>query len=144
VFEGMPYDHYVAELGATLGAELLRTHRCYLPEVRRLREGGIRIKGMAHITGGGLLDNIPRVLPAGLGARLAYGTWPVPSIFPFVQSRGNISFPEMCHVFNLGLGYILIVAPEEVEHARAVLPELLHVGEVVPAPEGPRVRVEQS
>lgn len=144
VFEGVPYNQYMPELGRTLGEELLRTHRCYLPEVRRLRDAGVRIKGMAHITGGGLLDNIPRMLPPGLSARLAYGSWPVPPIFSLVQARGGVSFEEMCHVFNLGLGYVLAVAPEEIERARAAVPELLVVGAVVPAESGPRVIVERT
>jgi phosphoribosylformylglycinamidine cyclo-ligase len=144
VFEGVPYDQYMPELGRTLGEELLRTHRCYLSEVRRLREAGVPIKGMAHITGGGLLDNVPRMLPPGLGARLRFGSWPVPPIFPLVQARGAVSFEEMCHVFNLGLGYVLGVDPDEVERARAAVPELLIVGEVVPVEVGPRVVVERA
>jgi phosphoribosylformylglycinamidine cyclo-ligase len=143
VFAGVPYDQYMPELGRTLGEELLRTHRCYLFEIRRLREAGVHIKGMAHITGGGLIDNIPRMLPVGLAARLWYGSWPVPPIFSLVQERGRVSFEEMCHVFNLGLGYVLAVSPDDVERARAAVPELIVAGEVVPAEADPRVIVER-
>jgi phosphoribosylformylglycinamidine cyclo-ligase len=122
VFAEVPLDHVYPELGRPLGEVLLRSHRCYLHDVERLREA-VRVKGMAHITGGGLVDNPPRMLPGGLYARLEWGSWPVPPIFSLIQRLGEVSDDEMRRVFNLGLGMVLVVAPEEVDRALEVLGE---------------------
>jgi len=116
------------ELGRTLGEELLEPHRCYYNDLAPLLP---HIKGMAHITGGGLLENIPRTLPEGLCARLWKGSWEVPPIFPLVQRLGQVEEGEMYRVFNMGLGMVLFVAPEEVAEVQARLPQARVVGEVV-------------
>ncbi|MBI4233975.1 MAG: phosphoribosylformylglycinamidine cyclo-ligase [Chloroflexi bacterium] len=120
-------QHY-PELGKALGEELLVPHRCYYP---LLAQALPHIRGMAHITGGGLLENVPRVLPQGLAARFRWGSWPVPPIFTLVQRHGNIAQREMLRVFNLGIGMVLMAAPEDVARVRQTVPEALPIGEVV-------------
>ncbi|MDK2927734.1 MAG: phosphoribosylformylglycinamidine cyclo-ligase [Bacillota bacterium] len=107
-------------LGCTLGEELLRPTRIYVRPVRELMRQ-VKVKGMAHITGGGLLENIPRVLPPGTRVRLAAGSWPVPPIFQLLRTKGNVPEPEMLRTFNVGIGYVLIVAREDKEEALGVL-----------------------
>ena len=119
--------HY-QELGCRLGEALLVPHRCYYPLLVPLLP---LIKGMAHITGGGLIENTPRILPPGLRAQFRRGSWPVLPIFHLIQREGRVDEEEMHHVFNMGLGMVLVVAPEGVDEARRLLPEALLVGEVV-------------
>jgi phosphoribosylformylglycinamidine cyclo-ligase len=107
----------VPELGATLGAELLRPHPCYLDAVWPALEAGL-VSGMAHITGGGLVENLPRVVPEALAVRLDASTWQLPPIFPLIQRVGAISWEEMQRVFNLGIGFVLFCHPA---HAANVL-----------------------
>ncbi|MEJ2667140.1 MAG: phosphoribosylformylglycinamidine cyclo-ligase [Deinococcales bacterium] len=120
-----------------VGDALLAPHRSFLPAVGPLLERGL-VRGMAHITGGGLPGNLPRSLPAGLGVRLERGSWPRPKIFDLIGQRGAIDEDEMARVFNLGVGFVVMVAPSAVEDARALCPEALHaIGRVV---EGEGVR----
>ena len=95
--------------GGILGDELLRVHTLYLPQIRKAR-AKVKIKGMAHITGGGLIDNIPRVLPDTVDAEIHLGTWPIPPIFKVLASAANVSNEELYQVFNMGIGMVLIVA----------------------------------
>lgn len=108
-------------LGQSVGQALLVPHRCYLAEVTAVQAAGVTIQGLAHITGGGLIDNPPRIFPDGVGARLRKGAWPVPPIFDLIQELGKISNQEMAHVFNLGIGMLMVVAADEAEAARAAL-----------------------
>jgi len=113
-FETAGYDvnTRLEELGHTVGEELLRVHRCYLPEViLYLRDKGIEIHGIAHITGGGLIDNIARLLPEGLCAKIDR-RWPVPPVFRLIQGIESVSDQEMRRVFNLGIGMVLIITPK--------------------------------
>jgi phosphoribosylformylglycinamidine cyclo-ligase len=120
------------ELGMSPGEALLAVHRSYLEPVNELKTAGVEIRGLAHITGGGLIDNPPRILPNGLGANLRWGSWPQPPIFRLIQHLGQISDAEMCHVFNMGLGMLVIVPPTQVTLARQTLAEdLFVVGEIV-------------
>jgi len=98
----------VEGLAKTLGEELLRVHRNYQPVLAELSPG--RIKGAAHITGGGLIDNLPRILPATCDALIDTSSWKVPPIFRLIQRGGGIAFEEMLEVFNMGIGLVLIVA----------------------------------
>jgi phosphoribosylformylglycinamidine cyclo-ligase len=116
------------ELGVTLGEALLAPHRCYCREVKPVLP---HAKGIAHITGGGLIDNVPRILPEGLAARFDRSTWKVPPIFTLIQREGKVSDDEMYHVFNMGLGMVLVCAQGDVEGVRSLLPEALVVGQVV-------------
>jgi phosphoribosylformylglycinamidine cyclo-ligase len=117
------------ELGLTLGEALLVPHRCYYREVKPLLP---HLKGIAHITGGGLIDNVPRVLPEGLAARFDKGSWRVPPIFTLIQQQGKVSEEEMYRVFNMGLGLGLVCAPAAVAAVKSLLPEVMVVGQVVP------------
>ncbi len=121
-FADVPLDHVYPKMGRPLGDVLLEPHRCYLHDVERLREA-VQIKGMAHITGGGLVDNPPRMLPDGLRARFDWGSWPVPPIFSLIRRLAGISDEEMRRVFNLGLGMVLVVAPDDAERALDALGE---------------------
>src|SRR5690349_21912759 len=111
VFEelGLRVGDRVEALGATVGEALLAVHRSYLPVVRPfLRES--LIKGMAHITGGGITDNLPRVLPSGCEARVRLGSWAVPPLFRWLQEAGKVPVEDMLRTFNMGIGLILVVA----------------------------------
>jgi phosphoribosylformylglycinamidine cyclo-ligase len=113
----------VPELGRSLGAELLEPTRIYAKIARKLfaHEG---IKGAAHITGGGITGNLPRVLPPGRRAVLQRGSWPVPPIFAVIQRIGSIPQAEMDRTFNNGLGMILVMAKEHVNSVRAMLKKM--------------------
>ncbi len=122
----------VPALGRTLGDELLRVHRCYLPAVAPLLERGL-VKGMAHITGGGLPGNLPRALPHGLGAALDSTTWSVPPIFTLIAERGAVPRAEMYRAFNMGIGFVLICAPAAARELLGLVPEAHMIGHVTPA-----------
>ena len=105
---GLPVDQYIPALDRTIGEELLRVHRCYAPAVLPLLDE-IDVKGMAHITGGGLPDNLARCLPEGCRAVVERKSWHVPAIFELIVDLGRVSDEEMYHVFNMGVGFVLIV-----------------------------------
>jgi phosphoribosylformylglycinamidine cyclo-ligase len=113
---GMTLDAPVPQLdGVTLADALLWPHRCYAPSVLPLLElSPAPIKAMAHLTGSGT-DNIPRVLPAGVGVRIDTGAWSVPPLFRLIQDAGGVSEAEMFRVFNMGIGFVLIVARDAAE-----------------------------
>ena len=104
-------DDVVSELGCSAGDALLATHRSYLPVVRPLLEAG-HVKGMAHITGGGITENLPRTLPEGCAARVDRRTWTVPPLFRFIAERGRVDMSEMFRAFNMGIGLILVCAAD--------------------------------
>jgi len=116
---GLKVDEYVEELGCTVGEELLKIHKCYFSQVYPLTQQ-FDIPGIAHITGGGLIDNIGRLLPDGLSARIGY-EWPVPPVFQMIQEIEKVSWLEMKKVFNLGIGMVLIVSFEQVKAIRGAL-----------------------
>lgn len=113
------------ELDCTLGEELLRPTRIYVKTVHKLIEKH-SIKGIAHITGGGFIENIPRTLPAGLKAKVELGSWEIPPIFSLMQKLGNIEEREMFNTFNMGIGLVLVVKKSDVS---AVLDTLKDTGE---------------
>ena len=124
----------VPELGQSWGAELLQPTRIYVrPLLPLLREG--RLKGLAHITGGGFIENIPRMLPKGLGATLQLGSWEMPAVFGLLEKLGEIPSQEMYNVFNMGVGMVLAVAPSEVDdvlgHFQAWGETVYRIGEVI-------------
>ena len=124
VFEVCNYDvdQYIPELGTTIGSELLAYHKSYVKSVLALREH-CDIKGIVHITGGGLSDNIIRILPPNCCAEVRKGTWETPPIFPFLQEKGGVDEAEMYHVFNMGVGLVLVLPPNQIDTAIAVLRE---------------------
>jgi phosphoribosylformylglycinamidine cyclo-ligase len=105
----------------TFGEALLAVHRSYLRPVAKLLERRIRITGMAHITGGGFQDNIPRVLPKVVNAEIDRSSWEVPTIFRFIQNQGKVSRDEMYRVFNMGIGYVCIIPKNQMEKATNIL-----------------------
>ena len=119
---GYNVDQYLPELGATVGSELLVHHKSYVKSVLALRER-CDIKGIAHITGGGLSDNIVRILPANCCAEVRKDTWEIPPIFPFLQEKGGVDEAEMYHVFNMGVGMVLVLPPNQIDAAIASLRE---------------------
>jgi phosphoribosylformylglycinamidine cyclo-ligase len=109
--------------------------------MRPLLDAGL-VHGMAHITGGGIVGNIPRIVPAGLDVELAWGAWPTHPIFELIQELGGVSFEEMTRVFNLGLGWVFMAPHDAADEVRKLAPEALPVGQVVAsAGDGPRVRL---
>ena len=110
---GLSYDDEPAPLDRSIGEAYLEPHRAYVREIQVLREG-VEVRGMAHVTGGGLVGNLPRAL-GGLGAELDLGSWPEPPVFGLVRTLGQVPEDEMRRVFNLGVGFCAVVAPEGVE-----------------------------
>lgn len=132
VFADIPWETEFPELDRPLGETLLTPHRSYLPAVEKLWAAGVEIKAMAHITGGGFFDNLPRVLPPEVGVRLDRAAWEALPIFRLIQRLGNVDEREMYRVFNMGVGLVLILAPEQVDAAiRALDGEPAVIGEVV-------------
>lgn len=120
------------ELGRSPGDALLAVHRSYLEPVRRLEAAGVEIRGLAHITGGGVVDNLPRILPEGVGAYLRRGSWPEPPIFGLIQRLGGVDDAEMFRAFNMGLGMMVVVPAAQIDRALATLGDGIdHVGEIV-------------
>ncbi len=119
---------YYPELGRTLGEELLEPHRCYYRQLKPLLPV---IKGMAHITGGGLIGNVPRVLPQGVIVQFRSQAWAIPPIFRLIGQRGSIAQDEMYRVFNMGIGMVVICSPEDVDQLTQALPEAKVIGEVI-------------
>jgi phosphoribosylformylglycinamidine cyclo-ligase len=117
-----------SELGRTVGEALMETHICYYNQVKPLMKD---IKGLAHITGGGPVGNIPRSLPKAMAARLDSSKWSVPPIFALMQKKGDIETKEMYRVFNMGIGMAVICAPEQVKKLVKALPGSSVIGEVV-------------
>lgn len=132
VFADVSLDTVFPKLGQPLGDVLLTPHRSYLDVIGPvLQTQGLPIKALAHLTGGGIIENIPRVLPEHLGAVVRLGSWPVPPVFDLIASRGTVSAEEMHRVFNMGVGMVCIVAPEAVTELQTRLGEASWViGEV--------------
>jgi phosphoribosylformylglycinamidine cyclo-ligase len=116
------------ELDRPIGEVLLEPHRCYHNQLKPLLP---LVRGMAHITGGGFIDNVPRILPEGLAARFDSKKWSVPPVFSLLQRLGKVARDEMYHVFNMGIGMVVVSAPENIRELKARLPEAMLIGEVV-------------
>ena len=123
---GFTPDTFVDDIGTTVGDALLAVHRSYLPVIRPLLRAGV-VKGMAHITGGGIQENLPRVLPRGCGAEIDRGSWTVPPLFGLIQRRGGILDDEMYRAFNMGIGLIVVCAPAAARDVGGLV-----IGRVVP------------
>lgn len=120
IFSRYPLDKVFPELGKSLGEVLITPTRIYVRPVLALLEK-VRIHGMVHITGGGLTENIPRILPRGLGAEIHTGSWEVPPVFRLVQKTGEVDPDEMFRTFNMGIGYVLVIHPEDEKEVREIL-----------------------
>jgi len=117
---GYTLDTYVNELKGKVGNELLRTHKSYWPIIRKLVAADC-VSALAHITGGGITENLPRVLPKGVAAVIEVGSWPVQPIFEHLQKLGNVPQDEMLRTFNMGLGMLLVVPSKKFKKAQSVL-----------------------
>jgi phosphoribosylformylglycinamidine cyclo-ligase len=133
---GYTPDTVLPELGCTIGEELLKPHRCYVkPVLSLLNDSPIRrfadssVKGIAHITGGGLIENVPRILPQGCKASIARGSWCEQEIFSILQRLGSVPTDEMFRVFNMGIGLTLIV---DAKDARDISSHLMQTGQPAP------------
>jgi phosphoribosylformylglycinamidine cyclo-ligase len=137
--EGLDWNEARDDLGGvSIGDALLAVHTSYLEPVLRLLERGVDVRGLAHITGGGVIDNLPRIFRDGIGAVVRRGSWPEPPIFGLIQAHGDVSGLEMFHAFNMGLGMMVVLPPDQIERAQALL-ECFVVGEIVT---GSGVRIE--
>ena len=127
-------DTYVPELGTTAGEALLAPHLSYLRPLEGLLDRGV-IKGLAHITGGGLTDNIPRILPEGTAVKIEKGSWPVLPIFELFRRIGNVSEREMYRTFNMGVGMVIVCSRSDLDPVKSHLKErgdkCYQIGEVV-------------
>jgi phosphoribosylformylglycinamidine cyclo-ligase len=111
---GKKVDDYIEEFGCTVGEELLRPTRIYVDSVVNILRR-CTIHGLVHITGGGFIDNIPRILPASCAAKIYRDSWPIPPSFSYLQEKGNITIGEMYRTFNMGIGMMIIVPERSVE-----------------------------
>jgi phosphoribosylamine--glycine ligase/phosphoribosylformylglycinamidine cyclo-ligase len=124
VFEDAALDSVFPELSQPLGEVLLAPHRSYLALLQTiLKREPTLIKALVHLTGGGFLENIPRILPEGVGAQVHLGSWPVPPLFKLIQSRGAVSETEMYRVFNMGIGMLAVVAADRASALQSAIPE---------------------
>lgn len=134
----MKVDEYISDLKKTLGEELLTPTKIYVRTVLDVLND--KIHGMAHITGGGLLENLPRILPEGLEFRIDKNSWEVPVIFKIIQRLGKIDSKEMYRTFNMGIGFVMVVERDEVENLLRKLNELGQnawvIGDIVPGEKG--------
>jgi phosphoribosylformylglycinamidine cyclo-ligase len=131
---GLPVERYFPDLGTTLGDALLAPHRCYAPALLPLLDE-FDIHAMAHITGGGFYDNIPRVLPADCQATVERRSWTPPALFRMIQELGNIPDPEMYRTFNMGIGMVVIAPPDQalilIERLNAAGERAVLIGNIV-------------
>ena len=126
---GFNVDTRLDEVGMTVGRALLEPHLSYLPTIGPLLDSGL-IKGLAHITGGGLTDNIPRILPEGTAVQIDKGSWPVLPIFKSMQEIGNVPEPEMYRTFNMGVGMVIVIAAENLDRVGSELKRSSKVYEI--------------
>jgi phosphoribosylformylglycinamidine cyclo-ligase len=129
-------NKFYPELGRSLGEELLQVHRCYYPQLKPVLP---LIKGLAHITGGGFVGNIPRILPAKVAAHLKKHSWDILPIFKLIQKEGDIDETEMHRVFNMGIGMTIVCSPQQVAKIVSILPQAKVIGEIIKARDGERV-----
>ncbi|MBK8147296.1 MAG: phosphoribosylformylglycinamidine cyclo-ligase [Acidobacteria bacterium] len=132
---GYEVDTYLEELGKTVGEALLERHSSFLKPIDSLLDSG-RIKGLAHITGGGFLENIPRILPEDVAVEIDRGSWNEPSIFELMRKLGSVTESEMFRTFNMGIGMIVVCAPEDRDFLISNIAECSEIGRVVAGTKG--------
>lgn len=141
LFERCKYDvdTYLPEISTSVGEELLKPHKSYVQSILRLREK-YDVKGIAHITGGGLPGNIARILPDGCQARIQKQSWEVPAIYNILQREGSVEEGEMYRVFNMGIGMVLVITPDSIsvalESLKASNESVVELGEIVSGDKG--------
>ncbi|MCI9049314.1 MAG: phosphoribosylformylglycinamidine cyclo-ligase, partial [Coprobacillus sp.] len=114
---------YYDELGKTLGEALIEPTRIYVKALKNIKNAGVKVKGCSHITGGGFFENIPRMLPEGVKAIMKKNSYEVPAIFDLIAKNGNIAEKMMYNTFNMGLGMVIALAPQDVDKAMAAIQE---------------------
>ena len=127
---GYDVNDTIPELEKSVGLTLLEPHINYTNHVFAVLDAGINVRGIAHITGGGLVENIPRILPGDCGVDIKKGSWPILPVFDVMQSLGNVDEDEMYRAFNMGIGMVFIVSPNNVGSAKNVLKDLTEVYEI--------------
>ncbi len=131
VLADLDLNQHYDELGTTLGESLLAIHRNYVHEIDTLLAENVDIRGLAHITGGGMVDNIPRILPDTVDALIQPGTWTVLPIFEMIQEIAKVDVDEMYRVFNMGIGMIIIVPSEQSEIVQSTVSDSVRIGHIV-------------
>lgn len=134
-----PLQKFYPELGKTLGAALLEPHRCYLKQLKpwlpkKTKEEWQnlkKLKGLAHITGGGLAGNLTRTLPKGFAARIRKASWQLPPLFRIIQEAGPVAEDEMYRVFNMGIGMAIVLSPTDAADFVASVPDAFSIGDIV-------------
>jgi phosphoribosylformylglycinamidine cyclo-ligase len=129
-------NKFYPELGKNLGEELLQVHSCYY---RQLKPALPLLKGIAHITGGGFVGNIPRILPEGVAAHIRKRSWDTLPIFRLIQKEGDIKEAEMYQVFNMGIGMIIVCSPQQLAKIMSILPQAKVIGEIIKREDEERV-----
>jgi phosphoribosylformylglycinamidine cyclo-ligase len=129
-------NKFYPELGKSLGEELLQVHRCYYLE---LKPALPFIKGIAHITGGGFVGNIPRILPERVAAHIKKHSWDILPIFKLIQKKGDVDETEMYQVFNMGIGMTIICSPQQIAKIANILPQAKVIGEIIKRKDEERV-----
>jgi phosphoribosylformylglycinamidine cyclo-ligase len=127
---GFQVDSFVEDLGETAGEALLKTHTSFLKPLDKLLDSG-KIKGLAHITGGGFLENIPRILPENISVEIKRGTWNELPVFGLMQKLGNVKDSEMFRTFNMGVGMVIICGEEDKEFLKENLGENFEIGQII-------------
>jgi phosphoribosylformylglycinamidine cyclo-ligase len=129
---GLGIDDHVEQFGCTVADELLKIHVSYLGDISALSRS-VEIKGLAHITGGGVIENLPRIIPDGCGAFIQSGSWQVPPVFDFIGEKGAVSDAEMYRVFNMGMGMLIVVGRNESDKVPQALGNtpVYKVGEII-------------
>jgi phosphoribosylformylglycinamidine cyclo-ligase len=127
---GYEVDTYIEELGKTVGEALLEKHTSFLKPLENLLDSG-KIKGLAHITGGGFLENIPRILPENVSVEIKRGTWNELPIFGLMQKLGNVADSEMFRTFNMGIGMVVLCAENDKEFLKENLEDCFEIGQVI-------------
>jgi phosphoribosylformylglycinamidine cyclo-ligase len=129
--EGLDWRVQRTDLGVSIGEALLAVHRSYLAQFKKLEAAGIDIRGIAHITGGGLIENLPRILPKDLAAVFHVGAWPVPPIFDLIRQRlGDVARDDLYRAFNMGIGLCMVVAQADAARALEAIGECAIVGAI--------------
>src|SRR5687768_14493980 len=121
---------FLEELGETVGQTLLKTHQSFLPQIAPLLDSG-KIKGLAHITGGGLIENIPRILPTGVSVEIERGAWPELPVFGVMRRLGNVTEADMFRTLNMGIGMVVVCTESEKETISSHLKSSYQIGRVV-------------
>jgi phosphoribosylformylglycinamidine cyclo-ligase len=135
IVAGRDLDARLAD-GQTLADALLAPHRCYMAQIDRLQAAGLPLHGLAHLTGGGFIENIPRILPAGLAAQIDTAAWDVPPLFRDLVAWGGIALPEAFRVFNMGIGLVLVVPAAAADAVAERIPGAVQVGQLVTRSDG--------